>query len=285
MNSLPRLGYVGLGAMGLPFALHLHRAGYQVTGFNRSDRPYAEARAGGLAVAESLQACVDASDILFMCLPSSAAIEETLARIDKPGLVCCDNSSVSQSLALKLNANLKARQMAYVECPIFGSAQNAIDAEVFLIASGDAESVATILPIASCASREAIAVGGPGAASLMKILQNGLGHVQLTAIAETLVTAERAGLEPEQFVKVVSACGGMASTPLFRRKAPQMLNIPEKTGAKLAIASKDAHAAADMARDVGLDHAMIVKAAERYARAEDMNLGNQDFSAVIKAVG
>ncbi len=279
----PRLGYVGLGAMGLPFAKHLAQAGYEVTVKNRSDRPYAEARASGLIVADTLEKCAAASDILFTCLPSIEIIEQTYAQIEKPGLICVDNSTVPHDMALRLHANLKSRGMAYVECPIFGSAQNAIDAEVYLIASGDQGHVETILPIALRAARGAANVGRPGAASLIKVLQNGLGHVQMAAIAQTLVTAERAGIDPATFVEVVSEAGGMASTALFKRKAPQMLELPEQTGAKLMIAEKDAKEAAQLTQLHGNPDALITHACKLYRQAVDMGLGERDFAAIITA--
>ena len=270
--------------MGLPFASHLSAAGYEVAVLNRSDRPYAAARAAGLTVAPSLEACVEASDILFTCLPALEIIEDIYARIDKPGLICVDNSTVPHTAALKLHADLNARGMAYVECPIFGSAQNAIDKEVYLTLSGDPGPVETARPIAAEAARDAVAVGGPGAASLVKILQNGLGHVQMAAIAETLVAAERAGIDAATFVSVVGEAGGMASTPLFRRKAPQMLSPPEETGAKLKIAAKDAKAAAALSQSLGQDAALIERAAELYQKALNLDLGEHDFSSIIAAV-
>ena len=280
----PRLGYVGLGAMGLPFATHLRKAGYETTVFNRSDRPYAAARAANLTIADSLEVCVASSDILFTCLPSSSIIDDVYARIDKPGLICCDNSTVPPEQAIRLNKDLNERGMVYVECPIFGSAQDAIDAQVYLIASGDCDAVERILPIAGRAARAAVRVGGTSAASLMKVLQNGLGHVQMVAMAETLVAAERAGLDPALFVDVVSNCGGMASTSLFQRKAPQMLNPPSKTNAKLAIAAKDAKAAATISEEIGMPEALVTHSAKAYERALSKELGDNDFSAIIEAI-
>ena len=268
--------------MGLPFALHLKGAGHEVTVINRSDRPYETARKAGLRIAETLEDCVDASDILFTCLPSSKIIDETYARIQKPGLICCDNSTVPHEQALKLNAELKERGMAYVECPIFGSAKKAQDGAVYLVISGDAVPVQRVMPIASVASRGISNVGGPGTASLVKILQNGLGHVQMVAMAQTLAAAQLAGIDLDRFVEVVSDCGGMASTPLFRRKAPQMLRLPQETGAKLQIATKDAEAAARLFQRLGAEGAMADSAYHAYAEAESMGLAELDFAAVVK---
>ncbi len=168
-----RLGYVGLGAMGLPFARHMKEAGHEVAVFNRSDRPYAAARAAGMQIEDSLEACVAKSEMLFTCLPSLEIVEDIFTRIDKPGLICVDNSTVPQHMALRLNADLKARGMAYVECPIFGSAEDAESARTYLVISGEDAPVETALPVAAKSARGITHVGGPGAASLVKILQNG----------------------------------------------------------------------------------------------------------------
>lgn len=277
-----QLGYVGLGAMGLPFALHLKAAGHHVTVFNRSDRPYETARRAGLNIASSLEDCVEASEILFTCLPSSQIIDEVYARISKPGLICCDNATVPHEQALRLHSNLKARGMAYVECPIFGSADDAAEAAVYLIISGDPDPVQKVKPVAIHAARAVTEVGGPGAANLVKILQNGLGHIQMIGIAQTLVAAKLAGIDLDRFVEVVGDCGGMASTPLFRRKAPQMRSLPEQTGAKLRIAAKDAEAAARLFEKLGADGALADLVSRAYCDAQSMDLGDQDFAAVIK---
>ena len=279
-----KVGYIGLGAMGLPFAKHLKAAGHDVTVLNRSDRPYAEAREAGLRIATSVGEVAEASEIVFTCLPSSQIIDDIYEQFDTPGLICCDNSTVPEQQAIRLNNRLKERGMAYVECPIFGSAQNAIDRAVYLVISGDAEPVEKVVPVARAAARGISKAGGPGAASLVKVLQNGLGHVQMLAIAETLTMADTLGLDLKQFVEIVSQCGGMASTPLFQRKAPQMLELPSETGAKLDIAAKDALAASQLFTQMNQNSACIHRAAETYADAQKQGLGSQDFAAIFQAI-
>lgn len=278
-----RVGYVGLGAMGLPFARHLKEARHEVIVFNRSDRPYAAASAAGMQIAASLKDCVAESEMLFTCLPSPSIIENVFAQIEKPGLICVDNSTVPQDMALRLNASLKARGMDYVECPIFGSVQDAERGQVFLVISGEDAPVEAAMPVAASSARGITHVGGPGAASQVKILQNGLGHVQMVAIAETLVAAEKAGLEVARFIDVVSACGGMASTSLFRRKAPQMLDLPDETGAKLSIAAKDAEEASRLFANLGAQDALIAAASNAYQSAMSMGRADKDFASVIDA--
>ena len=279
-----KLGYIGLGAMGLPFARHLKASGHDITVLNRTDRPYPEAREAGLRIAASVSEVADASEIVFTCLPSSQIVDDIYEHFDKPGLICCDNSTVSQEQAIRLHKLLKERGMAYVECPIFGSAQNAIDRTVFLVISGDTEPVQTVIPVAQKAARGIAVAGGPGAASLVKVLQNGLGHVQMVAIADTLAMAEDLGLDLDQFVDIVSQCGGMASTSLFQRKAPHMLALPEETGAKLDVAAKDALSASRLFTQMNRHTAFIHRAADKYAEAQAQGLGTKDFAAVFDTI-
>ena len=276
------IGYVGLGAMGLPYARHLAAAGHDVIAHNRSDRPYEAARKAGIQIAGSLEDCVAASDILFTCLPSPAVVESVYERISKPGLICCDNSTVGHEQAIELQARMASRGVGYVECPILGGARDAEAARTFLIVSGADADVEAVIPIALAGARGYRYVGGPGAASLVKIVQNGLGHVQMAAIAEALTIIAKANVGLDAFIDVVSEGGGMAGTPLFRRKAPHMRDLPTETGSKLAIAAKDAGFAAALARGLGVPAPLITEAAAIYEEGVRAGLGEQDFAAIVR---
>ncbi len=279
-----KLGYVGLGAMGLPYAGHLSAAGYDVTAYNRSDRPYEAARRAGMTIAGSLEECVAAADILFTCLPSPDIVETVYDRISKPGLICCDNSTVGYQQAKELQARLASRGVGYVECPILGGAREAETAQTFLIVSGADADVGAVIPIALSGARGYRHVGGPGTASLVKTVQNGLGHVQMAAIAEALTIIAKANVRLDEFIDVVSEGGGMAGTPLFRKKAPHMRELPAATGSKLAIAAKDAKFAAELAHGLGVPAPLITEASAIYQEGVRAGLGEQDFAAIIRVL-
>jgi 2-hydroxy-3-oxopropionate reductase len=278
------VGYVGLGVMGLPYAAHLARAGHRVAVFDRDPGAMDRARALGLAAAESVAAVVDAADILFTCLPSPTAVREVYVDVAKPGLVACDNSTIDPHLARSLQAGLKTRGVGYIECPMLGGIGEAEAGKLFLIVSGEAADVERVLPLALVAARDHRVVGGPGTASLFKSVQNGLGLVQMTAIAEALALVASAGGDLDAFIDVVREGGGMAATPLFRAKAPAMRDPDAPAVGKLYIGAKDATLAAGLAEAEGLDLPLFRRSEAVYRTAIAAGLAERDVSAIARVV-
>jgi 2-hydroxy-3-oxopropionate reductase len=278
------VGYVGLGVMGLPYAVHLALAGHRVVVFDREPAAMDRARAKGLAAAGSAAAVVDAAGILFTCLPSPAAVREVYADVAKPGLVACDNSTIDPNLARSLQAGLKSRGVGYVECPMLGGGPEAEAGKLFLIVSGDGADVDRVLPLALVAARDHRVVGGPGTASLFKSVQNGLGLVQMTAIAEALALVAVAGGDLDAFIDVVGEGGGMAATPLFRAKAPAMRDRAAPAVGKLYIGAKDAALAAGLAEAEGLHLPLFARTEAVYRAAIAAGLAEGDVSAIARVV-
>lgn len=280
------IGFIGLGAMGLPVARCLARAGHRLVAFDTSaDRVAEAAGTPGIEAAASASQAVERADILFVCVASPAIGESLLEPLRKRGLVVCDLSTIGPTLARRLNAGLAERGIGYVECPMLGGIDEAAAGRLFLLVSGqpnDIDRVADLLPVFGRAVRR---VGGPGAASLFKTVQNGLGLVQLCAIAEALTMIERAGGDPAAFVEVAGEGGGMAATPLFRAKAPLMLQDRPPVKGSLHIGVKDSGLAAALAREVGVDAGLHAISAALFARAAASGLAGEDIAAIKRMIG
>lgn len=279
------LGYVGLGAMGAPYACHLAAAGHAVMVFDPS--PAARERLAGIAgvrPAASLAEVVEAAEILFTCLPSPAAVAAVYDAVAKPGLVACDNSTVGPSFARALHARLRERGVAYVECPMLGSVADAEAGLLFLLVSGDEAAIDRVLAFALVAARDHRVVGATGTASLYKTAQNGLGLVQVAAIAEALVLVARGGGDLEAFVELVGAGGGMAASPLFRARAPMMQGHAHAAAGELRIAAKDAALANALALEQGISLPLLARTAALFEAAMAEDLGRADLAAVARIV-
>ena len=163
-----QIAYIGLGAMGLPVAGHLAEAGHQVLVFDQSAVALDKARTQGLNIASDLKECIAEAQIVFTCLPSEQAVQEVYAQINRPSLVCCDNSTIGPTLAKTLHKRLAQQNISYVECPMLGSIYDAQAGTLFLIVSGDDKDIDKVLSYALTAAREHRRVGGPGNASLFK---------------------------------------------------------------------------------------------------------------------
>lgn len=278
------VGVVGLGAMGAPVARRLAAAGHRLVVHDAS--PERAASVPGAAVAASVAEVAGAVDVLLTCLPSPEAVEAVYAEVSRPGLLAADLSTVDPDLARRLHARLAERGVAFAECPMLGGVDQARDGQLFLILSGPEAACRRVEPLLSAVARGWRRVGGPGAASLFKTVQNGLGLAQLAAIAEALVLVERAGADPAAFVEVVEAGRGMAAGPLFSARSRMMLDpTTAPPGAALRIAAKDAALAAETARRHRLGPSSLLAATENpFAAALAAGLGEHDISAVVRAV-
>jgi len=280
-----KIGIIGLGAMGLPLARRLAQAGHGLTVFDTNPQAVAAAQAAGkVEAAASPDAVVAGCDVLLTCLPNPQAVEAVYAEVAKPGLLACDCSTIGPTLAIRLQGELAARGVRYVECPMLGAPAQAASGELFLILSGDEAAVGELGPILDAISRGQRYVGGPGQASRMKVVQNGLGLVQAVAIGEALSILAKAGADLTTFCEVVAAGHGMADTPLFRAKAKAMLEPEPPNKGALRIGAKDIGLACALAAELGVPAPLYDDAMKILHEALAMGLGEVDLSALARAV-
>jgi 2-hydroxy-3-oxopropionate reductase len=279
------IGVVGLGAMGLPVACRLARAGFRLVAFDPDPQALATLLAeAGVQGAASPAAVVEASDVLLTCLPNPQVVEAVYRDIAKPGLLACDCSTVGPSLAIRLHEELAARGVRYLECPMLGAPAQAASGELFLILSCDAAAARELAPIFAVISRGQRCVGGPGQASRIKVVQNGLGLVQAVAIGEALSVLAKAGADLETFCEVVAEGHGMADTPLFRAKAKAMLEADPPVMGTLRIGAKDIGLACALAAEAGVPAPLLQETARVLQEAMRLGLGEADLAALARAV-
>jgi 3-hydroxyisobutyrate dehydrogenase len=239
---------------------------------------------GAVEAAADPQALVEASDILLTCLPNPRVVEAVYAEVAKPGLLACDCSTVGPRLAMRLHDRLAARGVRYLECPMLGAPAQAADGTLFLILSGDEAAPRELQPILDVLSRGQRYVGGPGEASLIKVVQNGLGLVQAVAIGEALSVLAKAGADLKTFCEVVAEGHGMADTPLFRAKAKAMLEAEPPVMGALRIGAKDIGLACALAAEEGVSAPLLQHTADVLQSAMQMGLGEADLAALARAV-
>jgi 3-hydroxyisobutyrate dehydrogenase-like beta-hydroxyacid dehydrogenase len=279
------IGVIGLGAMGLPIACRLARAGFHLVAFDVDPQAVEKTLAEGeVRAAASPAAVAEASDVLITCLPHPQIVEAVYADVAKPGLLACDCSTIGPTLAIRLHAELRARGVRYLECPMLGAPAQAATGELFLILSGDEAAATELATIFDAISRGRRFVGGPGQASRIKVVQNGLGLVQAVAIGEALSILAKAGTDLATFCEVVAEGGGMAATPLFRAKAKTMLEAEPQVLAKLRIGAKDIALACALVDEQDVPAPLLRETAQVLQGAMQMGLGESDFATLARAI-
>jgi len=292
-NNDITIGCIGLGSMGLVLAQRLGAQNFAVLGFDR-DGARAERLVEGeghFAAAVSVADVVGRSQCIMTCLPSAEAVQEVYGDVAahlRPGQTTIDVSTVPPDLAIETGRRVAVTGSRHVEMPVVGTVQHAADGALHLLVSADgvagtAELPDTVARVIAAIGKSHTFVGPPGGASLFKIIQNGLGLVQLNAIAEAIGACSAAGLSPQAFVDFVAAAPGMANSPLFHRTAHLMI-APETAAvtARLAIAAKDAQLYANVTKHAGARSDLAGISAALFAEAEARGLSNADFTRIAE---
>jgi len=243
MTQPQRIGFIGLGMMGLPMTTCLSRAGFQLF--------LADADAGRLS---DVQATLNASaltadnasslDVLITMLPNSNIVESVLladggwASQLKAGAVVIDMSSSEPARSRELGQKLKTLNLQYLDAPVSGGVKRAVDGSLAILVGGDESVMQRCLPLLDAMGKNILHIGDAGAGHAAKALNNFVSAAGLMATVEALHVAKRFGIDPDVMVDVLNASSGGTNTSL--NKAKQfMLSGTFGSGFSMQLMNKD----------------------------------------------
>ena len=284
-----RAGVIGLGAMGLPMAANLAKAGVPTLGCDSSPAARAQAAAvPGLTLVATPSAMAAASDVIFTCLPSIAAVRSVYHGADgliaaaRPGLITADCSTIDSDMARDLARAIQAKGAAHIETLLVGRPPESRAGQLYFVVSGDAEVAQRVAPLLAHMGRAWRHVGGSGAANTIKVLHNGLGYVYALATAEALALARARGVDVDAFIEVVKQGGGVGWSKYFDLHAAGVAAARDEGWGRLYIAAKDTESLRRETIAAGLDLPLFAAAAADYRDAVAAGLENEEFTAVSR---
>jgi 3-hydroxyisobutyrate dehydrogenase len=224
----PKIGYVGVGLMGLPMLRRLVSLGYAVTAYDIAAGQMAAARAAGAAGAASAAEAARGADLLLLNLPTVAALEQAVmgeggaaSALKAPQLVV-DFSTIPPAKAKELAGKLRAAGGAgWIDAPVSGGPPASGDGTLTVMAGGEKAEIERALPLLKDVSARCTHLGPVGsglAAKMINQLVVGIGHAML---AEAIVLAESAGLDAAKVPQALA--GGLADSNLMQRFYPRMV--------------------------------------------------------------
>ena len=277
--------------MGLPLATSAANAGHRVFAFDIAGAARrVAAEVPGVEVAASPAVAARRASVVFTCLPSADAVravylgDDGIARSARPGLLTCDCSTIDPSVARSIRDALAPHGARHLDAPIFGSPQQAREAEVFFAVSGHESDLAVIAPVLEAMGRGHRYVGGDGTASTIKALQNGLGTVHAAATGEVLALCRRLGLDVTTFIDVVVEARGIGLSKYFEDYARHAAEGSDSGSGRLYIGAKDAALARDLARQASLGLPIVEAAADAFAAAMEAGLAEEEVTAVSRII-
>lgn len=285
---MQKFGFIGLGIMGSAIARNLIRAGFDVTIWNRSPEKVAPLAALGAAVAETPRAVIEACPVTFTMLADPAAAESvcfgTNGVLDGigPGKGYVDMSTVDAATSRKIGAAVTARGGRFLEAPVSGSKKPAEEGTLIILAAGDRSLFDEAMPALAKMGQKVLYLGETGNGANMKLVVNMVMGGMMTAFCEGLALGEKAGLELAEVIDVLGA--GALANPMFKLKGGLIIQGEFPTAFPLKHMQKDLRLAVALGDQ--LNHPLYSAAAanEGFKRAKEMGLGDEDFSALYKAI-
>lgn len=251
-----RVGVVGTGIMGAPMARNLLRAGHAVTVHNRT-RARAEALAAdGATVVDSPADVARAVDVVITMLPDSPDVEQVITGPTgvlagaAPGLLAIDMSTISPEVARTLAARAAEKGVVLLDAPVSGGEQGAVAGTLSIMVGGDHEAFVRAEPVFAALGRRVTYMGGAGQGQMTKLVNQVIGATTLAAVAEGVLLAERAGLDPDAVVQAVGS--GAATSWMLREQAPRMQRRDFAPGFMVRLQLKDLRLALQAAKSLGV---------------------------------
>ena len=281
-----KVGFIGLGRMGLPMSRRLLDAGFHLTVHNRS-RPKVDALVAAGAVGASSSAEVaGASDVVLTCLPDVPTVEEVFLGRDgivseaRPGQVLVDHSTVGPSTSTAIARAAEARGASFLDAPISGGVERAVDGSLTIMAGGDPDAFQSALPVFQAYGRNVRRVGGVGSGSVFKLINQLLVGVHSLAAAEAMLLAGRADVDLDALQEVLSTSWG-ASFMLSRNGPVIARRDFADSRAPIRLFAKDLALAREYARGLGASNPLGERTLEVVERAVADGLGERDVSSLV----
>lgn len=274
--------FVGVGAIGLPMALHIQRAGYQVTGVDVSDAVVANAIANGVATVRSLSEAPCAETVVVM-----VATPEQLAALvggitELPfGQLWVIMSTVGPQSVREQGAILRRLGARVVDAPVTGGVARAKTAELVIFAAGAAEDVEAARPVLDTMGKVHLTGSQPGDGQSIKVVNQHLCSVHLAAAAEALSLARSLGLDPGAVLSLVEK--GAAGSWMLSDRGPRMIaGTDVQVTSAINIFVKDSGLVSQAGASCGVQLPLLDIAHARFCQAAEMGLGVRDDSRVIE---
>lgn len=277
---------IGLGIMGLPMAKNLVKAGYTVTGVNRSPEAVDKlVEAGGKGAASVAEGVKDA-DVIITMVPDSPDVEgvvrgeEGVFAHAKAGALWIDNSSIRPDVAKELAAEAVAAGLGAVDAPVSGGEQGAIDGVLSIMTGGSPEDFARAEPVLQAIGKTIVHVGPAGAGQTVKAANQLIVAVNIQALSEAIVFLEAYGVDTDAALKVLG--GGLAGSKVLDQKGQKMLDRDFTPGFRLALHNKDLGIVTAAARGAGVTVPLGSAVAQLVTSLVARGDGGLDHSGLFK---
>ena len=286
---MSRIGFIGIGVMGLPMARNLIKGGFHVAAFDLNPDALEAIRREGAAIADSAAHAADEADVVITMLPNGEHVRAAVLGPDgatetmAEGALLVDMSTILPTVTDELGAEMVRTGRRMVDAPVGRSSQHAVEGTLLIMVGGEAGDVEDARPLLACMGDTIIHCGPLGSGARMKLVNNFMSIAGNVVTAEALTLAERSGLDRDLAVEVMmgttAGLGHLSTT--YPAKVLQGDLTP---GFMVDLASKDIGLALELADHLRMTLPMGEAAQHVYQAAQADGRGRQDWTAIYEAV-
>ena len=282
---MAKVGYIGLGIMGASIARNLMKAGHELVVHNRSRGIVDTLVSEGATAATSPREVAEQVEFVFTNLPDTPDVELVVLGKDgileggHDGLIYIDNSTIKPETARSLAEKLAEKGIAALDAPVSGGDVGARNGTLTIMVGGPREAFERAEPLFKAMGKAWVLVGDSGAGQIAKVCNQIIVGAQMASLAEALITAQKAGVDPRRVVDAIK--GGAAQMWTLDVKPPRLFDGNRSPGFKAYMQHKDLGIVLDTARTYGIPLPVTAVIQQLYTAMLEMGDRELDNSAII----
>ena len=277
-----KVTFIGVGAIGLPMALQIQRAGHDVTGVDVVDAVIATAKTSGIETVNSFSAA-PAADVVVVMVATPDQLAGLVGGITDPvrGQLWLIMSTVGPQSVREQGAILQRAGARVVDAPVTGGVARARTGALVIFAAGTPADVGSAAPVLDAMGTVRMTGQRLGDGQSIKVVNQHLCSVHIAAAAEALNLARALGLDPAAVLDLIEK--GAAGSWMLSDRGPRMIGGTDvEVTSSVNIFVKDSGLVASAGQSCGVELPLLAVAHERFCRAADAGLGLRDDSRVIE---
>jgi len=280
-----KIGIIGTGMLGEAVGLHLLDIGYEVTAFNRTKEKTKNLKEKGAIIVESPKHVAENSELVITVVKDADAVNEVIfgdlgvMAGKHDGMCIADMSTVNPNSTKKISESVISNGIDYLEIPVMGGPNVAIDGKLVMMVSGKKENFERFMKVFDTIAEQAFYLGDTGTAHSIKLAMNLQIAMLALSLSEGITLTKKAGFDPEIFLKILNST--YFKTGMSEGKAYKMAKESYEPTFTLANLKKDLDTINDAAESFDVELPMAKLARKVYADAKDAGFGDIDYTGII----
>ena len=284
-----RKGFIGMGVMGFPMAGHLSSNGFDVCIFNRSQEKASNwvTQFNGSLCSSPLD-MASQCDIIILCVGKDEDVKDVICgengilKSIKPGTIIIDHTTTSATLSKDMNQILQDKKAYFLDAPISGGQAGAEEGKLSIMVGGDKQAFIKVKDILGAYSKFVKYMGSSGSGQLTKMVNQICIGGLLQALAEGINFSEKAGLNTEDVMEVITK--GAAQSWYMENRWSTMLNNEYDHGFAVDWMKKDLDIVEDQAKIIGANVQVTQLVNNFYKEIQELDGGRWDASSLLKRI-